>query len=106
MSGSVETPITTESAGAPPSAPLSPGAEQAATAPAIATAAAAPRIRRVVIEPHIQVARKWLLHISCSKALPMTAAPHSPAPTGGTACVKCAGVRRDASCRAPFARPL
>ncbi|GGQ56962.1 hypothetical protein GCM10010267_20230 [Streptomyces griseorubens] len=94
MSGSVETPITTDSPAAAPSAVPEPGAEQAETAAAVASTAAAPRMRRrVVIEPHIPLAEKSLLHISCRKTLPRTAAPQSPRLPGCPNAQVCAGVR-------------
>ncbi|GGQ78051.1 hypothetical protein GCM10010280_25640 [Streptomyces pilosus] len=105
MSGSEETPITTDSAAVPPSASPLPGAEHAVTAPAIAIAAAAPRIRRVVIEPHIHRALISLLHISCSKGLPSTAVPQSPLLPDGASGAEYAGVRGAVSRRAPPARP-
>ncbi|GGZ15986.1 hypothetical protein GCM10010327_53690 [Streptomyces nitrosporeus] len=69
MSGSEDTPITTESAGLPASAPL-PGAEQAAAAvPRAAARAAAPRVRRLAIRPHTPAAPMKLLHIRCNNWL-------------------------------------
>ncbi|GAA4127703.1 hypothetical protein GCM10022285_13400 [Streptomyces tunisiensis] len=103
MSGSLETPITTDSPPAAPSVVPEPGAEQAETAAAVASTAAAPRMRRrVVIEPHIPLAGKSLLHISCRKTLPRTAPPPV---TPVAALPERAGARRGPSRRAPSARP-